>query len=46
MGHDLQCLQLDHLPLHMVMEATPLFLCNSKAMLVDPSAISTLPCII
>ena len=49
MGHDLRCLHLD-LPLlllsRMVMEAMPLFLSNSKAMLVDPWAISILPCII
>lgn len=46
MDHDPQCLHLD-LPLRLLSPMVMLlFLCNSKAMLVDPWAISTLPCII
>ena len=47
MVHDLP-LDLARLPLQllslMVMEAMLLFLCNSRAMLVDLWVISTLPC--
>ena len=46
MDHDPLCLLLDP-PLQLLSPmAMPLFLCNSKAMLVDPWVISTLPCII